>query len=250
LIDNKAMLKPIYQKILLKVSGESLMGDKEFGLDTQASIFIAQQIKEVKDLGVNVALVVGGGNIFRGLSASVGDPSGEGGMDRVSADYMGMLATLINALALQDSLEKLGVVTRVMTAVRTEAMAEPYIRRRAIRHMEKGRIIILAGGTGNPYFTTDTAAVLRAIEIGAEVVMKGTKVDGVYDDDPVKNPSAKMFDSLTYLEVLNRKLKVMDTTAVSLCMDNELPIIVFNLQRRGNLKKILLGEKLGTIVKD
>jgi uridylate kinase len=244
------MSKPIYQKILLKVSGESLMGDKEFGLDTQASIFIAQQIKEVKDFGVDVALVVGGGNIFRGLSASVGDPSGEGGMDRVSADYMGMLATLINALALQDSLEKLGVMTRVMTAVRTEAMAEPYIRRRAIRHMEKGRIIILAGGTGNPYFTTDTAAVLRAIEIGAEVVMKGTKVDGVYDDDPVKNPSAKMFDSLTYLEVLNRKLKVMDTTAVSLCMDNELPIIVFNLQRRGNLKKILLGEKLGTIVKD
>jgi len=244
------MLKPIYQKILLKVSGESLMGDKEFGLDPQASISIAQQVKEVKDLGVNVALVVGGGNIFRGLSASVGDPSGEGGMDRVSADYMGMLATLINALALQDSLEKLGVVTRVMTAVRTEAVAEPYIRRRAIRHMEKGRIVILAGGTGNPYFTTDTAAVLRAIEIGAEVVMKGTKVEGVYDDDPIKNPSAKMFDSLTYLEVLNLKLKVMDTTAVSLCMDNELPIIVFNLQRRGNLKKILLGEKLGTIVKD
>jgi uridylate kinase len=243
------MLKPIYQKILLKVSGESLMGEKEFGLDPQASISIAQQIKEIKDLGVNVALVVGGGNIFRGLSASVGDQSGEAGMDRVSADYMGMLATLINALALQDSLEKLGVMTRVMTAIRTEAVAEPYIRRRAVRHMEKGRVIILAGGTGNPYFTTDTAAVLRAIEIGAEVVMKGTKVDGVYDDDPVKNPSAKMFDSLTYMEVLNRRLKVMDTTAVSLCMDNALPIIVFNLQRKGNLKRILLGEKLGTVVK-
>jgi uridylate kinase len=244
------MLKPIYQKILLKISGESLIGEKGFGIDHQMRTSIAQQVKEVKDLGVNVALVVGGGNIFRGLSASQEDPSGEGRMDRVSADYMGMLATLINALALQDSLEKLGVFTRVMTAIRTEAVAEPYIRRRAIRHMEKGRVIILAGGTGNPYFTTDTAAALRAIEIGAEVVMKGTKVDGVYDDDPVKNPSAKKFDSLTYMEVLNRRLKVMDTTAVSLCMDNKLPIIVFNLQIRGNLKKILLGEKLGTVVLD
>jgi uridylate kinase len=242
------VLKPIYQKILLKVSGESLMGDKEFGLDPQASISIAQQVKEVKDLGVDVAMVMGGGNIFRGLSASTQNSFGEGGMDRVSADYMGMLATLINALALQDSLEKLGVSTRVMTAIRTEAVAEPYIRRRAIRHMEKGRVILLAGGTGNPYFTTDTAAALRAIEIGAEVVMKGTKVDGVYDDDPVKNLSAKMFDSLSYMEVLNRKLKVMDTTAVSLCMDNKLPIIVFNLLRKGNLKKILLGERLGTVV--
>jgi uridylate kinase len=242
-------LVPIYQNILLKISGESLLGDKEFGMDPQVRTFIAQQIKEVKDLGVSVALVVGGGNIFRGLSASTEDPSGGGGMDRVSADYMGMLATLINALALQDSLEKLRVFTRVMTAIRTEAVAEPYIRRRAIRHMEKGRVIILAGGSGNPYFTTDTAAALRAIEIGAEVVMKGTKVDGVYDDDPVKNPSAKMFDSLTYMEVINRKLKVMDTTAVSLCMDNKLPIIVFNLQTKGNLKKIILGEKLGTVVK-
>jgi len=240
---------PIYQKILLKVSGESLIGDKEFGMDPQTRTSIAQQVKEVKDLGVSVALVVGGGNIFRGLSASTEDPSGEGCMDRVSADYMGMLATLINALALQDSLEKLGVFTRVMTAIRTEAVAEPYIRRRAIRHMEKGRVIILACGTGNPYFTTDTAAALRAIEIGAEVVMKGTKVDGVYDDDPVKNPAAKMFDSLTYMEVINRKLKVMDTTAVSLCMDNKLPIIVFNLRREGNLKRIILGEKLGTVVK-
>ena len=243
------MPKPIYQKILLKVSGESLIGDKEFGLDPHATTSIAQQIKEIKDLGMNVALVVGGGNIFRGLSASGGDPSGEGTMDRVSADYMGMLATLINALALQDSLEKLRVFTRVMTAIRTEAVAEPYIRRRAIRHMEKGRVIVLACGTGNPYFTTDTAAALRAIEIGAEVVMKGTKVDGVYDDDPVKNPAAKMFDSLTYMDVINKKLKVMDTTAVSLCMDNKLPIIVFNLQREGNLKKIILGEKLGTVVR-
>ncbi len=241
---------PIHKRILLKISGESLLGDKEFGLDPQARSSIAQQIKEIKELGVSVGMVVGGGNIFRGLSASLGDSSGEGGMDRVSADYMGMLATLINALALQDSLEKLGVLTRVMTSVRTEAVAEPYIRRRAIRHMEKGRVVILAGGTGNPYFTTDTAAALRAIEIGAEVVMKGTKVNGVYDDDPVKNPSARMFDSLTYMEVINRKLKVMDTTAVSLCMDNRLPIIVFNLQTQGNLRRIILGEKLGTVVKD
>jgi uridylate kinase len=243
------MTKPIYQKILLKVSGESLIGDRGFGIDAKMRNSIAQQVKEVKDLGVDVAVVVGGGNIFRGLSASVQDSSGEGGMDRVSADYMGMLATLINGLALQDNLEKLGVMTRVMTAIRTEAVAEPYIRRRAIRHMEKGRVIILAGGTGNPYFTTDTAAALRAVEIGAEVVMKGTKVDGVYDDDPVKNRSAKKFDSLTYMEVLNRRLKVMDTTAVTLCMDNKLPIIVFNLQKEGNLRKIILGEKLGTVVK-
>ena len=201
-------------------------------------------------MGVSVGMVVGGGNICRGLSASAKDVSGDGGMDRVSADYMGMLATLINALALQDSLEKLGVSTRVMTSVRTEAVAEPYIRRRAIRHMEKGRVIILAGGTGNPYFTTDTAAALRAIEIGAEVVMKGTKVDGVYDDDPVKNPSAKMFNSLSYMDVIKKKLKVMDTTAVSLCMENRLPIMVFNLQTKGNLKRIILGEKLGTVVKD
>jgi uridylate kinase len=244
------MLKPIYQKILLKISGESLIGHKGFGLDPQVRVSIAQQVKEVRDLGVNVGIVVGGGNILRGLSASAEDVSGDGGMDRVSADYMGMLATLINALALQDSLEKLGVSTRAMTSVRTEAVAEPYIRRRAIRHMEKGRVIILAGGTGNPYFTTDTAAALRAIEIGAEVVMKGTKVDGVYDDDPVKNPSAKMFDSLTYMEVIEKKLRVMDTTAVSLCMENGLPIIVFNLQTKGNLKRIILGEKLGTLVKD
>jgi uridylate kinase len=243
------MTKPIYQRILLKVSGESLIGDRGFGIDPKMRNSIAQQIKEVKALGVDVAVVVGGGNIFRGLSASIQDSSGEGAMDRVSADYMGMLATLINGLALQDNLEKLGVMTRVMTAIRTEAVAEPYIRRRAIRHMEKGRVVILAGGTGNPYFTTDTAAALRAVEIGAEVVMKGTKVDGVYDDDPVKNPSAKKFDALTYMEVLNRKLKVMDTTAVTLCMDNKLPIIVFNLQRVGNFKKILLGEKLGTVVK-
>jgi uridylate kinase len=243
------MTKPIYQRILLKVSGESLIGDRGFGIDAKMRNSIAQQIKEVKDLGVDVALVVGGGNIFRGLSASVQDSSGEGGMDRVSADYMGMLATLINGLALQDNLEKLGVMTRVMTAIRTEAVAEPYIRRRAIRHMEKGRVIILAGGTGNPYFTTDTAAALRAVETGAEVVMKGTKVDGVYDDDPVKNRSAKKFDSLTYMEVLNRRLKVMDTTAVTLCMDNKLPIIVFNLQKEGNFRKIILGEKLGTVVK-
>jgi len=194
-------------------------------------------------MGTAVGIMVGGGNIFRGWSAE------KIGMDRVSADYMGMLATVINALALQDALEKKDLFTRVMTAINMEEVAEPYIRRRAIRHLEKDRVIILAAGTGNPYFTTDTAAALRAIEIEAQVIMKGTKVDGVYSDDPKKNPQAKMFKSLSYLEVLNRRLKVMDTTAVSLCMDNGLPIIVFNLQKEGNLRKIVEGKKIGTIVK-
>jgi uridylate kinase len=236
------MEKPKYRRILLKVSGEAFIGEKKYGIDPSALSIIANQIKEIRDLGVEVGVMVGGGNIFRGFAA------GSYGMDRVSADYMGMLATVINALALQNALENMGVFTRILTAIHMEEVAEPYIRRRAIRHLEKGRVVIFAAGTGNPYFTTDTAAALRAVEIEAEIIMKGTKVDGVYSDDPKKNPQAKKFDSLTYLEVLNKKLKVMDTTAVTLCMDNNLPIIVFNLQKEGNLKKMILGKKLGTLV--
>jgi uridylate kinase len=237
------MTKPSYRRVLLKISGEVLWGKRGYGIDPEMVSSIAQQIKEVNGMGVEVGIMVGGGNIFRGWSAE------KIGMDRVSADYMGMLATVINALALQDALEKVNLFTRVMTAIHMEEIAEPYIRRRAIRHLEKERIIILAAGTGNPYFTTDTAAALRAVEIEAQVIIKGTKVDGVYSDDPKKNPEAKMFKSLTYLEVLNRQLKVMDTTAISLCMDNRLPIIVFNLQKEGNLRKIIEGKKIGTIVK-
>ncbi|KPJ68623.1 uridylate kinase [candidate division WOR-1 bacterium DG_54_3] len=237
------MTEPSYKRILLKISGEVLWGKRGSGIDPEMVSSIAQQIKEVHRMGTAVGIMVGGGNIFRGWSAE------KIGMDRVSADYMGMLATVINALALQDALEKKDLFTRVMTAINMEEVAEPYIRRRAIRHLEKDRVIILAAGTGNPYFTTDTAAALRAIEIEAQVIMKGTKVDGVYSDDPKKNPQAKMFKSLSYLEVLNRRLKVMDTTAVSLCMDNGLPIIVFNLQKEGNLRKIVEGKKIGTIVK-
>ena len=236
------MEKPKYRRILLKVSGEAFIGEKKYGIDPSALSIIANQIKEIRDLGVEVGVMVGGGNIFRGFAA------GSYGMDRVSADYIGMLATVINALALQNALENMGVFTRILTAIHMEEVAEPYIRRRAIRHLEKGRVVIFAAGTGNPYFTTDTAAALRAVEIEAEIIMKGTKVDGVYSDDPKKNPQAKKFDSLTYLEVLNKKLKVMDTTAVTLCMDNNLPIIVFNLQKEGNLKKMILGKKLGTLV--
>lgn len=236
------MEKPKYRRILLKVSGEAFIGEKKYGIDPLALSIIANQIKEIRDLGVEVGVMVGGGNIFRGFAA------GSYGMDRVSADYMGMLATVINALALQNALENMGVFTRILTAIHMEEVAEPYIRRRAIRHLEKGRVVIFAAGTGNPYFTTDTAAALRAVEIEAEIIMKGTKVDGVYSDDPKKNPQAEKFDSLTYLEVLNKKLKVMDTTAVTLCMDNNLPIIVFNLQKEGNLKKMILGKKLGTLV--
>lgn len=220
-----------------------LWGKRGSGIDPEIVSSIAHQIKDIHQMGVQVGIMVGGGNIFRGWSAE------KIGMDRVSADYMGMLATVINALALQDALEKKSLFTRIMTAIHMEQVAEPFIRRRAVRHLEKKRIIILAAGTGNPYFTTDTAAALRAIEIEAEVIMKGTKVDGVYSDDPKKNPKAKMFKSLTYLEVLNKQLKVMDTTAVSLCMDNQLPIIVFNLQKKGNLKKIVQGGKIGTIIK-
>ena len=237
------MTEPSYKRILLKISGEVLWGKRRSGIDPEMVSSIAQQIKEVHQMGIEVGIMVGGGNIFRGWSAE------KIGMDRVSADYMGMLATVINALALQDALEKKKLFTRVMTAIHMEELAEPYIRRRAIRHLEKERVIIMAAGTGNPYFTTDTAAALRAIEIEAQVIMKGTKVDGVYSDDPKKNPRAKMFKSPNYLEVLNKQLKVMDTTAISLCMDNRLPIIVFNLQKEGNLRKIIEGKKIGTTVK-
>lgn len=232
-----------YSRILLKVSGEVLTGERGFGIDPKVIRQIAQEIKEVKRLGAEIAIVIGGGNIFRGVAAS------SKGMDPVSADYMGMLATVLNALALQDALEKIGVQTRVQTAIEMRELAEPYIRRKAIRHLEKGRVVIFAGGTGNPYFTTDTTASLRAMEIGAQVILKGTKVDGVYDSDPLKNPKAKKFEELSYLEVLKKQLKVMDATAISLCMDHKIPIIVFNLRRKGNIKRVLLGEKVGTQVK-
>lgn len=233
---------PIFKRMLLKLSGEALMGRQGLGIDPEIVARIAEELKEVKELGVEIGIVIGGGNIFRGLSASAR------GMDRVTADYMGMLATVINALALQDYLERNHVFTRVQTALKMEQLAEPFIRRRAIRHLEKGRIVIFAGGTGNPYFTTDTAAALRAIEIEADAIIKGTKVDGVYDDDPKTNPNAHKFDRLTHLEVIKKRLKVMDVTAVTLCMENNLPIYVFNLTERGNLKKLILGESIGTKV--
>ncbi len=236
------MPKIRYKRIMLKISGEALMGDRGYGIDPVVINTIANEIKEVYKLGIQIAVVIGGGNIFRGLVASAS------GMERASADYMGMLATVLNALALQDALEKRGVLTRVQTAIEMRELAEPYIRRRAIRHLEKKRIVIFAAGTGNPYFTTDTAASLRAMEIGAEVILKGTKVNGVYDSDPMKNKNAKKFDKLNYLDVLQKGLKVMDATAISLCMDNSLPIIVFNLKKSGNIKRIVLGEKVGTIV--
>lgn len=233
---------PKYQHIILKVTGEVFAGPLDFGIDVATVKAFAQEIKEVKELGCDLALVIGGGNIFRGAVAS------EIGMDRASADTIGMLATVINSLALQDALEKLGVSTRVLSAIEMRQVAEPYIRRRATRHLEKGRVVIFAGGTGNPYFTTDTTASLRAMEIGAEVILKATKVDGVYDSDPVKNAAAKRFDELSYIEVLNRELKVMDSTAISLCMDNNLPIIVFNLMEKGNIKRVVSGEPIGTLV--
>ncbi len=236
------MSKYKYKRILLKLSGEALMGDKEFGVDTAVINAIASEVKAVYDMGVEIALVIGGGNIFRGVSASAK------GMDRATADYVGMLATVINSLMLQDALEKNGVSTRVLSAIEMKELAEPYIRRRAVRHLEKGRIVIFAAGTGNPYFTTDTAASLRAMEINAEVIMKGTKVDGVYDKDPMKDKSAVRYDKLTYLDVLKQGLKVMDTTAISLCMDNNLPIIVFDVKASGNLMRIVMGEDVGTLV--
>ena len=237
--------KPLaYQRILLKLSGESLLGEKTFGIDRTFADYIAGEIHDVHSLGLEIAVVVGGGNIFRGVSDSAH------GMDRVSADHMGMLATVINALALQDSLERASCFTRVLSAIDMKEVAEPFIRRRAIRHMEKGRVVIFAAGLGNPYFSTDTAAALRAMEIKAEIILKATKVDGIYDADPVKNPKAKRFDRLTYLEVLQKGLKVMDTTAISLCMDNHLPIIVYDLKRKGNLRRLVLGERIGTLVKE
>ncbi|NIN00603.1 MAG: UMP kinase [candidate division Zixibacteria bacterium] len=234
---------PVYKRIVLKISGESLAGDKENVINPEAITSVSKEIESAKYLGVELAVVVGGGNIVRGQLSKLGV------VDRVSADHMGMLATIINALALQDNLEGLGLSSRVMSAVHIDTLTEPYVKREALRHLKDGKVVILAGGTGNPYFTTDTSAALRAIEIEADVLMKGTKVNGVYDDDPVKNPSAKMFDSLSYTDVLNRRLKVMDLTAISLCMENKLPIIVFNLKEPGNLKKILSGEKIGSKVR-
>ncbi|HAS18057.1 MAG TPA: UMP kinase [Nitrospiraceae bacterium] len=231
-----------FSRVILKVSGEALMGEKGYGIDPVVIDSIAEEIKNVHEMGVEIAIVIGGGNIFRGLAATAI------GMERASADYMGMLATVLNALALQDSLEKKGVVTRVQSAIEMRALAEPYIRRRAIRHLEKKRVIIFAAGTGNPYFSTDTAAALRAIEIGAEVILKGTKVDGVYDSDPMINKEARRFDSLSHLDVLQKGLKVMDATAISLCKDNNLPIIVFNLREKGNVRKVVLGEDIGTLI--
>ncbi len=231
-----------FKRILLKLSGESFMGTGEYGIDPITVDAIAEQLAEVHDLGAQVAVVVGGGNIFRGMAAAAA------GMDRATADYMGMLATVLNSLALQDALEKRQVHTRVQSAIEMQSVAEPYIRRRAVRHLEKERIVIFAAGTGNPYFTTDTTAALRALEIHAEAIFKGTKVDGVYDSDPMLNPDAVLLPELDYLEVIQRGLKVMDATAVSLCMDNGLPIVVFNLTVRGNIKRVLTGERIGTLV--
>lgn len=237
------MAEPYYKRVLLKLSGEALAGEQKYGIDPGTITSIAAEIKEVLLSGTQLALVIGGGNIFRGLAAS------SKGMDRASADYMGMLATMINSLAMQDALEKVGVDTRVQSAIEMREVAEPYIRRRAIRHLEKGRVIILGAGTGNPYFTTDTAASLRAMEIGADVILKGTKVDGVYSADPMKDPSALKFSNLSYIEVLKKGLQVMDATATSLCMDNNLPIIIFNIKTPGNIIKVVRGEEIGTIVK-
>ena len=239
---NRTEEKPKFQRVLLKLSGEALMGSRGFGVDPEMADRIAEEISELHEIGVQVAATVGGGNIIRGISVS------EAGMDRVSGDYMGMLATVINALALQNALEKRSVYTRVQSAIEMKEVAEPFIRRRAIRHLEKGRVVIFAAGTGNPYFSTDTAAALRAMEIGAEAIFKATKVDGIYDSDPIQNPSAKRFDTLTYQEVLAKGLKVMDTTAVTLCMENGMPIIVFNLLRRGNIKDAVLGLKVGSVI--
>ena len=237
------MSSPAYNRILLKLSGEALMGNQGFGVDPLTANRIAEEVREVHGLGVETAIVIGGGNIFRGLSATAQ------GMDRVSGDLMGMLATVINAIALQDALEKTGIFTRVVSAIEMREVAEPFIRRRAIRHLEKKRVVIFAAGTGNPYFSTDTAAALRAMEIKAEVILKATKVDGIYSADPVKVKSATMYSEIKYIDVLKQNLRVMDTTAISLCMDNSLPIIVFNLLQPGNIKRVVMGDKIGTIVK-
>lgn len=231
-----------YRRVLLKISGEMLAGDQGYGIAPKVLATLADEIREVVDMSIEIALVIGGGNICRGVTAS------GAGMERASADYMGMLATLLNALALQNALEKTGVVTRVLSAIEMRQLAEGYIRRRAIRHLEKKRVVIFAAGTGNPYFTTDTAAALRAMEIQADVIMKGTKVNGIYDSDPVSNPEATMFETLSFLAVINKSLKVMDATAITLCMDNHLPLIVFNITEPGNLKRVVMGEKIGTFV--
>jgi uridylate kinase len=238
----KKRVTPKYKRILLKLSGEALGDDSRCGINPEAIHEMARQVREVKDMGVEVVIVVGGGNIFRGLQGS------EKGMERATGDYMGMLGTVINALALQDALEKQEVPTRVQSAITMSQVAEPFIRRRAVRHLEKGRVVIFGGGTGNPYFSTDTTAALRAAEIGADVILKATKVDGIYDSDPKKNPSAKRFEKISYIEALQKQLKVMDSTAFSLCMDNKMPIIVFDMFQSENLAKVVRGEKVGTIV--
>ena len=236
------MPTPRYSRILLKLSGETLMGEQPYGIDPKAATQVAKEIGEIQQLGVQTAVVIGGGNLFRGVAASAR------GMERSTADYMGMLATVINALALQDALEQLGVLTRVVTAIEMRAVAEPFIRRKAVRHLEKGRVVVFAAGTGNPYFTTDTAAALRAMEIRAEVILKGTKVDGIYSADPMIDRTATRYDSISYLEFIERGLKVMDATAVTLCMDNKLPIVVFNLRQEGNLRRVVTGDAVGTVV--
>jgi uridylate kinase len=233
-----------YRRVLLKLSGEALMGDQQFGIDPARLQQYAEEVRAVSELGVQIGVVIGGGNIFRGVSNSTS------GIHKATGDNMGMLATMINALALQASLENLGVVTRLMSAIRMDVVAEPFIRRRAIRHLEKGRVVIFGAGTGNPYFTTDTAAALRAVEIVADVIIKGTRVDGVYDADPERNPKAVRFDRISYLDVLKRDLKVMDLTAITLCRENDLPILVFNMNQTGNLKRLLLGEPVGTLVSE
>jgi len=242
LMQQERRKKPRYKRVLLKLSGEALMGAQGYGVDPGMANRIAEEIEEIHGIGVEVAATVGGGNIIRGISVSAA------GMDRVSGDYMGMLATVINALALQNALEKRGVYTRVQSAIEMKEVAEPFIRRRAIRHLEKGRVVIFAAGTGNPYFSTDTAAALRAIEVGAEVILKATKVDGIYDADPVTNPTAKLFKRLSYRQVIEKRLRVMDTTAITLCMENNLPIVIFNLLRHGNIKDVVLGSKVGSCI--
>ena len=237
------MSPPVYRRVLLKLSGEALMGEQAFGIDPAVATQIAREVGEIQELGVQTAVVIGGGNLFRGLAASAK------GMDRATADYMGMLATVINALALQDALEHQGVMTRVMSAIEMRAVAEPFIRRRAVRHLEKGRVVVFAAGTGNPYFTTDTAAALRAMEIKADVILKGTKVDGIYTADPMLDKNATKYDDISYLKVLEQRLKVMDATAISLCMDNKLPIVVFNLRTPGNVRRVIAGEPVGTTVR-
>ena len=237
------MPDPAYRRVLLKLSGEALMGDQAFGIDPDVTTQIAKEVSEIQELGVETAVVIGGGNLFRGLAASAK------GMDRATADYMGMLATVINALALQDALEHQGVATRVASAIEMRAVAEPFIRRRAVRHLEKKRVVVFAAGTGNPYFTTDTAAALRAMEMKADVILKGTKVDGIYTADPMIDKTATKYDDISYLTVLERRLKVMDTTAISLCMDNKLPIVVFNLRVPGNVRRVIMGEPVGTTVR-